>query len=145
MRNHEEHIAVVHTDDDPDDRELFRNALSEIEAKTSLLSFSSCENMVKGLLKDKPNKITNVIFLDINMPGKNGLTCLKELRDDHRFAETLIIMFTTSARLEDIQEARKNGANLFLNKPSDYGELKSLLSTLLKQSKLSMLRTLKSH
>lgn len=138
-------INIVHTDDDPDDRELFREALSKIEMKTSLFSFANCEKMLENLLTDGAGEKPNVIFLDINMPGKNGLACLKELKDNPRFAETLIIIFTTSTGTEDIEKARNHGANLFLNKPSDFGELKSLLNTLLKPSKLDMLKTLRAN
>ncbi len=131
MPDNDRTIHVVLTDDDGDDRELFREAVGRLGIKTDLQTFSDCEKMVKSLLKDRTGKTPDVIFLDVNMPGKNGLACLRELREDVEFARVPVIMFTTSARLIDIQQARKFGANLFLNKPSDFNELTALLKKLL--------------
>jgi CheY-like chemotaxis protein len=137
----QEYIKVIHTDDDPDDRELFKEALSRIDFKTSLQSFADCSSLVNNLLKTRDGGLPDVIFLDINMPKKNGLSCLKEIRDNKRFEKIAIVILTTSTRPEDVQEANKLGANLFLNKPSNFKELKSLLSHLLKPSGLQFLGT----
>lgn len=141
MNSHQECIKIIHTDDDIDDREIFQEAISRIEIKTTLQSFADCDSMVSYLSTSKDGDLPDVIFLDINMPGKNGLVCLKELRSDRKFAGIPIVILTTSSRNEDMQEAKKLGANLFLNKPSDFKELKMLLNNLLKPSGLQMLAT----
>jgi CheY-like chemotaxis protein len=139
MGREEKSIQIVLTDDDEDDRELFKEALSRADSKTSLTTFKDCESMVSGLLKGKSRELPRMIFLDINMPDKSGLQCLKELRKDAQYKRVPVIMFTTSGRLIDVQEARKFGANLFLNKPSDFTELKSLLNKLISPAGYQML------
>jgi CheY-like chemotaxis protein len=124
-------INIIHVDDDEDDRELFKEALMRIPKFTRLRSFMDCESMVRALLKKSESiPFPNIVFLDINMPVKSGISCLKELREDKRYERTPVVMFTTSARPSDVQEARKSGANLFLIKPPDFNELISMLNKL---------------
>jgi CheY-like chemotaxis protein len=138
MYIHNTPINVILTDDDEDDRELFGEALSRLNFKTNLKTFEDCESMVNALLKSQKPNLPDVIFLDINMPGKNGLECLKQLKGHVSYKQVPIVMFTTSVRLVDIQEARKLGASLFLNKPSDFNELISLLNKLITPSGFKM-------
>jgi CheY-like chemotaxis protein len=131
MYIHNTPINIVLTDDDEDDRDLFAEALSRLNFKTSLRTFKDCRSMINRLLKDKKEDLPHVIFLDINMPGKNGLECLSELKADTRYKEIPVVMFTTSARTSDVQESSRLGADLFLNKPSEFSELISLLNKLI--------------
>jgi CheY-like chemotaxis protein len=124
-------LNIVLADDDEDDRELFSEALSQLNFKIDLQTYPSCDTMVSAVLKTKKTDLPNVIFLDINMPGKTGLDCLKELKADRRCHEVPVIMFTTSSNLSDIQESRKLGADLFLNKPQDFKELVSILNKII--------------
>jgi DNA-binding response OmpR family regulator len=124
-------IQVVLTDDDEDDRELFGEALSQLNFKVKLKTYQDCNSMVNAVLKIKKADLPNVIFLDINMPGKTGLDCLKELKADAHCKEVPVVMFTTSSSLSDVQESRKLGADLFLNKPQDFKELVSILNKLI--------------
>jgi CheY-like chemotaxis protein len=138
-------IQIVHTDDDEDDRELFREAISRLSIRATLKSFMSCETMVKAYLgENSTTDLPDIIFLDINMPGKNGLKCLKELKQDKKFAMVPIVMLTTSSRSIDVEESRKFGASLFLNKPGNFKELVGLLDKLLSPEMLKSLNYGKS-
>jgi DNA-binding NarL/FixJ family response regulator len=53
------------------------------------------------------------------MPKKNGIECLKEIRGNEHFKDLIIVMFSSIALKEKIEEAFYNGANIFLLKSND--------------------------
>ena len=76
-----------------------------------------------------PNAVLpNVLFLDLNMPKKNGIECLYEIKKDDRFSEIAIAIFSTSSSEEHIEETFVQGANIYIKKPSDFATLKKVLS-----------------
>lgn len=77
------------------------------------------------------DKMPDVIFLDLNMPRKNGKECLRELRASKQFDFTPIVIFTTSLNPIDIQETYNQGASFFMRKPNSFEELKETLHKLL--------------
>jgi CheY-like chemotaxis protein len=121
-------IKIIYIDDDEDDRVLFREALSKINIPTVLRSFSDCDRMVSHLEGRTSDMHPDIIFLDINMPKKNGLTCLREMRErNKKFSQIPIVMLTTSSRAIDIEESHKLGANLYINKPENINDLTGVL------------------
>lgn len=61
--------------------------------------------------------IPDAIVLDIKMPKKDGITVLKELRSDQRFADTPIIVLSAKGQLHEINMGLKAGASAYLCKP----------------------------
>lgn len=108
-------------DDDQDDTFLFREALEQIPLETDL---SIAENGVELLqiLKDADNK-PDIIFLDMNMPVKNGLECLEEIRSTARFERVPIVVLSTSVSQHLWESAYRNGANLYIQKPNSFNSL----------------------
>lgn len=133
-------IHVMYTDDDPDDRELFQEAMARIKTPNIVKTYADCDSMIEDLQAlDDTNMDRTIIFLDINMPGKSGIQCLEEMRKTDRYAMIPIVMFTTSTSLIDVQESRRLRANLFLNKPLDFQEQILLLDKLLSPKGYEML------
>lgn len=62
----------------------------------------------------------NLIILDLNLPGKNGREILAEVRKNPQCEHIPILVFSNSESHKDICESYANGANLYLNKPSDF-------------------------
>lgn len=125
-----EQLNVLLADDDADDRLFFKEAMEEINIDT-MVSIVNDGNELIDYLNRPDNYLPDILFLDINMPGKNGLECLRELRDDTRFSEILIVIYSTSNADRDIQEAFRYGANVYLKKPGDFAELKASLANVL--------------
>jgi CheY-like chemotaxis protein len=82
-------------------------------------------------LAKKDVALPELIFLDLNMPRKNGLECLKEIRSSEKFSKIPIAIYSTSASKNDIEETFRNGANVYIKKPSDFNILKQLLAKVL--------------
>ncbi len=119
-------LSILLADDDKDDRFFFQEALKEIEKKTTVQTVIDGEQLLDYL--SKPEIILpHVIFLDLNMPRKNGLECLKGIRNNNRFKDIIIAIYSTSASEHDVTETFLKGANLYIKKPYDYLSLKKIL------------------
>ena len=81
-------------------------------------------------------ELPDIIFLDMNMPGKSGKECLREIRANPKFREIAIVIYSTSASAADLEDTFVAGANVYVKKPNDFVELKSILAYILSISKL---------
>lgn len=112
---------ILLADDDADDRELFEEALSDIHPNAVLTTAQDGEELM-FILKNyhKPD----LLFLDLNMPRKNGKECLHEIAKHPELKKIPIVIFSTSVNPTDIEETFSLGAMLFFRKPNSYEELK---------------------
>ena len=124
MNNPPLHILLA--DDDESDRFLFREAFSELNIKTLVHTVNDGVQLMEYLAQaDTP--LPHLLFLDLNMPRKNGLECLREIRMDEKLKNISIAIYSTSSSERDMDEAFRNGANVYIKKPSDFSELKQIL------------------
>jgi CheY-like chemotaxis protein len=120
---------VYLSDDDQDDRELFTEALSHANSNFKLVATRNGQELLQELNGNDP--LPDIIFLDINMPVKNGIETLKELRQDPRMALLPVVMYSTSNDAELIHTTKALGANLYFIKPADFNYLISKLTEVL--------------
>lgn len=120
--------TIFIADDDSDDELLFRHALSEVDASIKLEATKDGNELLSLLQNFKPD----MLFLDLDMPAKNGLECLKALRSNPVYTDLPIIVFSSTSRKANIDVAYEMGANLFFIKPSFYKDLVGTLQTILK-------------
>lgn len=122
-----EYIYIILADDDEDDRLFFTDAFSELKINTKVDTFKDGVELM-NYLNDSDSFLPNVLFLDLNMPKKNGIECLHEIKNDERFKDIAIAIYSTSSSEEDIEETFVCGANIYIKKPSDFNTLKKVLS-----------------
>ncbi|MGR7813764.1 response regulator [Lacinutrix undariae] len=126
-------MNVVLADDDADDRLLFEEAISEIDVKTNLSLFNDGKTLMDHL--NLPETILpEIVFLDLNMPIKNGMQCLKEIRDNEKLKELCVAIYSTSSSEEDIENTFVNGANVYISKPNSYSALKKAIDKVIKMN-----------
>lgn len=118
-------------DDDVDDRELFLEALNEIDGNFKCHTAPNGEEALKLLSENLP-QLPDYIFLDLNMPRLNGKQCLIEIKKRKEFSEVPVIIYSTSSAPKDIEETTRLGASHFLTKPSSFEELRNQLSAVLR-------------
>lgn len=109
-------------DDDDDDRALFTDALKVIGNSYACVSVGDGQKAVE-LLNDARTTLPDLIFLDLNMPRLNGKECLAEIKKLPRVSHIPVIMYSTTKRMEDVEETKKLGAAYFLTKPALFNDI----------------------
>ncbi|WJS93854.1 response regulator [Flavobacterium johnsoniae] len=117
-------------DDDEDDRILFLDAVEELRMPLYVVQTTDGNELLKALRNAE--HLPEIIFLDINMPCKNGFECLKEIRSASGDLKNVkIIMLSTSSSSIHIKISYKLGADFYAVKPGSYQGLKELLERVL--------------
>lgn len=125
------HKIIYHADDDEDDRMLFMDAVDELGLKFKVKQAENGQQLLHSLYH-AASEIPELLFLDINMPGKNGLECLQEIRTGAvPFNGLKVIMLSTSKSSYSIDRSYELGADFYAVKPDTYQELKKLLLDIL--------------
>ena len=126
-------VQILIVEDNPADarlvREVMRDSkiLNEIRWVTDgveAMSFLRHE----GKYGDVPRP--NLIFLDLNMPRKDGREVLREVKADPDFRRIPIVVMTSSQAEEDIARAYDQHANCYIRKPLDFDQFHSVVKTL---------------
>ena len=119
-------INLILADDDEDDCLFFKEALNEIQLDTSLTTANDGVELMEVLSK-KGAISPHVLFLDLNMPRKNGLECLLDIKRNKKFKQLPIIIFSTSADKEIVNQLHQSGAHYYIRKPVDFSQLKKVI------------------
>ena len=120
-------LTVYLADDDADDRLLFGEALMEVSDSVNLTTAKNGEQLMTFLGNATPPP-PHLIFLDLNMPLKNGFECLDEIKQNKKYDGIPIVIFSTSCQKEAIDQVYNKGANYYICKPDSFQKLKKLLN-----------------
>ncbi len=115
-------VNILLADDDIDDRTFFKSALDAIPLETNLVTVVDGQQLM-NYLSDNIDRLPNVLFLDINMPGKNGYECLAEIKKNEKMKDLPVIMYSTSKEQDKISVLFNTGADVYVHKPSRFSEL----------------------
>lgn len=119
-------MQILLCDDDEDDRMFFGEAIKELKVQNVLKIFENGLELM-DYLHHPETMLPHILFLDINMPCKSGLECLGEIRENTKFKDLVIAIYSTSSSEEVIEETFTNGANIFIKKPADFEKLKKVI------------------
>jgi len=119
-------LFILLADDDEADRLLFVEIFSELKIKTIVQTVKNGIELMKRL-NEKDARLPHLLFLDLNMPLKDGHQCLKEIRSDEKLKNISVAIYSTSNNQKDVEETFLKGANIYITKPSDYNTLKQVL------------------
>lgn len=118
-----QHILLA--DDDNDDCLLFKEALEELRLPAKLTCVHNGEQLMQ--LLNKHEYLPSLLFLDVNMPVKNGFASLTEIKSDEILKSIPVIIFSTSLEPNKMQWLYENGAQQCLIKPNKFSQLKDLI------------------
>ncbi len=117
-----EQVCILMVEDNPDDVELtrqtirdtkLRNNIHVVEDGVKALAFLRRE----GMYADSPRP--DLVLLDLNLPGKNGLEVLEEIKADDDLKRIPVIVLTASDDEADVLAAYNNNTNAYITKPVD--------------------------
>lgn len=109
-------------EDNPGDVRLTCEALTESKVKNNLsIVGDGLEAMAflhrEGKYADAPRP--DVILLDLNLPKKNGLEVLEEIKADSSLKRIPVVIITSSEAEQDVLKTYDLHVNCYVNKPVD--------------------------
>ena len=119
-------MKILLADDDADDRLFFKEALSGSPLSTNLTIVTDGEQLMH-LLKNEKYELPDVLFLDLNMPRKNGFECLSEIKQNSKLNMLSVVILSTSFEQEVVNQLYQNGAQYFIRKPSEFSQFKKII------------------
>jgi len=119
--------TIFIADDDNDDLLLFQEALGNVAPAIKLEPVTNGLELLSLLSHLKPD----MLFLDLDMPGKNGLECLVDIRKNPLYHRLPVIVFSSTTRPANIETAYEMGADLFFIKPANFNDLTSSIKAII--------------
>lgn len=121
--------VILLAEDDPADRKLILKAFEKSESVHQIKIVRDGDDLLDYLGKtgrftdpeDAPRP--SLVLLDLNMPGKDGRTALREIKQNHDLRRIPVVVLSTSDHVKDIVQCYDLGANSFVTKPSSFPEL----------------------
>lgn len=124
----DQQIKIFLAEDDRDDSFLFQEALNKIQYDTRLWVAQDGE-VLTAMIAEHP--APDFIFLDLNMPKKDGYSCLREIRAAGKLDQVPVIIMSTSSNEGSIERAFEEGADLYVRKPDNFADLQKIIETCL--------------
>ena len=119
MNDYKRNVVLV--DDNPTSRKFFLRAIENLSV--DLKTYGNTDDAIEYLRDNKPS----LLFLNIIMPDKNGLTFLEELRKLPLHSDTRVIMITSKDYSQDRTIASELGALDFIVKPMSMRSITSIM------------------
>lgn len=116
-------LQVWIADDDVDDHLLFSLAAAETDLVLDLTFSLNGLDLLDSLATCAPDRLPDLVLLDLRMPGLGGHRTLELMRDDPKTAAVPVVVFTTSTREADRELALDAGANFVVVKPIRFSQM----------------------
>ena len=129
MAGEEPTITILVADDDLEILALVARHLKTMDAR--VLEASDGEEALRMAREEKPN----IIVLDVMMPGMSGWEVCRAVREDESLTDTGVIMLTGIGERLNEMTSPLYGADDFLDKPFDLGDLEDKIREVLEKRK----------
>lgn len=126
--------VLLYVEDDPGAVNLFRSILADIAPGSQVFVFGAGRPAMSFLRREAPYAdapVPDLVVLDLNLPGDNGMEILKTIRRDTRLAKLRTLFFTTSDSPSDQRQANDLGALAFIRKPIDLDDFEQAMHHML--------------
>jgi CheY-like chemotaxis protein len=124
-------LIILHVDDDDEDREVFLEAVKEIEPDVHYLSAPDGLKGLRLLTDQLKSQNVNYIFLDINMPLMDGIALLALIKANQKHSKIPVYIYSTTSSEKEIEHIKTLGAH-FIPKDTDYRSLVKTLKSVLR-------------
>lgn len=128
-------MHILMADDDKDDFFILQEAAEKAGEPLQVSYAANWLELWRFILKTIPD----VLFLDINMPVKDGIECLQLLRNERKYDKVPILIYSTSVNKADIDKAYQHGANYFIVKPNAIDDITNIIKKLISMGKEALL------
>jgi len=128
-------IPMLMAEDDPQDRILTEEALREARLANPLYFVEDGDQLMRYLQHQPPYEDAiayprpGLILLDLNMPKKDGRTCLREIRASPVLRRIPVVVLTTSKEEEEVLNSYDLGASSYICKPVNFDDLVQVMKS----------------
>ncbi len=119
-------LNILIADDDPDDCIFFKEAINKFLPIANFTAVHDGEQLMNWLANET-HKLPDVLFLDLNMPRKNGFECLTEIKQNESLKNLPVVIFSTSNAHDQMTSLFKIGADIYIRKPGNLNQLIQLI------------------
>ncbi len=109
---------ILLVEDNPADVELTLEAFSQCHSDVRIAVMPSGIEALNRL-REQERQLPDLILLDLNLPGWDGKSFLKEIKSDNRLKRIPVIILSTSNADSDVAESYRLNANCYVVKPLD--------------------------
>lgn len=110
---------ILLAEDDQDDVEIFETALQQLKMPY-VMRRADNGDVLFVLLKER---IPYILFLDIQMPCRDGVACIIDIRKNREYDKLPVVMYTSRMTDKIVEECFRNGANLYMTKTNTINAL----------------------
>ena len=128
-----EPIDILLVEDNPGDVRLTTEALKKCKIHNNLFVVKDGVEAMSFLHKEAKyaDAVTpDIIFLDLNLPKKDGREVLEEIKADEKLKKIPVVILTTSQNEEDILKAYDLHANCFITKPVGFEQFTKIVAAI---------------
>jgi len=115
-------LDILYAEDGGEDFSLFVEAVRENGFSFNIQRVNDGQELVDFFSEETSKKLPKLIISDLNMPKKNGLEAVREIRRKSLLSKIPIIIFSDSKSPEEDQLSYDLGVNSFIQKPLSYQE-----------------------
>jgi CheY-like chemotaxis protein len=113
---------VLCVDDDPDDRELIRNAIFSVDPSYTVTHATNGKEALQYLERAHDTELPCLVIIDINMPVMNGKETVMEIKKHKKLSQLPIVVFSTSSHPADLSFCILHGVEL-VTKPANFRQI----------------------
>ena len=113
---------ILLVEDNPGDAILLKEAFDSVGVTREVVVAADGENALETLNKQFESvheTITELVLLDLNLPGLDGKEVLGAIRNDEKLRDLPVIILSSSGAPDDVTEAYKLRANAYVVKPTE--------------------------
>lgn len=124
-------VQILVAEDEETDAFFVQKAFEQVEFKNNVHLVKNGEEVLDFLYQRNGHEdapVPNIIFLDINMPLKNGHDALIEIKNSEKFRHIPVIMLSSSKAQEDVSKSYVNHANAHVPKANGFPDMIELIS-----------------
>lgn len=118
IKHHLFPLNILYVEDDRDDQDIFQEGLNKV-APDTVCHLANDADEARELLNDE-RIIPDYIFLDINMPGTDGITFLSEIKEHENLRSIPVIVYSTTNSQTDVLRCKRLGALDVITKPATF-------------------------
>ncbi len=115
-------LSILFIEDNDDHIRILSRAFEKVDPDVALSIVHDGESAMNAFDSWKDAVYPDLIFLDLNLPGRDGKEILQFLKQSERFRRIPVIVLSSSDRVEDVRHAYQLGANTFMSKSIVFGD-----------------------